>query len=87
MAIDYLEKSEILKALGHPVRLKIVTGLLNHECNVNKIVRVLKLPQSTISQHLAMLRHRGIVQIRKDGVRTCYKVADARIKNILEALK
>ncbi|HPJ71838.1 MAG TPA: metalloregulator ArsR/SmtB family transcription factor, partial [bacterium] len=49
---------ELLKALGHPVRLKIVDGLMSHSCNVGEIVDGLGLPQSTVSQHLAVLRTR-----------------------------
>lgn len=80
--------SELLKALGHPVRLKIVAGLLlKNECNVNKIVKALGLPQSTVSQHLALLKSRGIVQIRKEGVRICYRLADKRVEALLKALK
>jgi ArsR family transcriptional regulator, arsenate/arsenite/antimonite-responsive transcriptional repressor len=86
MLIDYAKESGLLKALGHPVRLKIVSGLLNHECNVNKIVRALHLPQSTVSQHLGVLRARGIVEIRKEGLKSCYKVTDAKIAQLIKIL-
>lgn len=84
--MDYQKESELLKALAHPVRLRMVEGLLRHECNVNKIVYVLKLPQSTVSQHLAILKNRGIVAVRKDGVKTCYRVADKRVAQLLQTL-
>ena len=85
---NYEENSEILKALGHPVRLKIVMGLMNgHECNVNKIVENLQIPQSTVSQHLKVLKIRGIISFRKEGVRTCYRVINKHVLKILEALK
>jgi len=84
--MDYKGESELLKALGHPVRLRMVEGLLRHECNVNKIVHVLKLPQSTVSQHLAILKNRGIVTVRKDGVKTCYRVVDKRVAQLLQIL-
>ncbi|MCF7916654.1 MAG: metalloregulator ArsR/SmtB family transcription factor, partial [Candidatus Omnitrophica bacterium] len=61
--MDYQKTSQILKVLGHPVRLRITEGLIKHECNVGKIVKALGLPQSTISQHLALLRNTGIVAI------------------------
>ena len=86
MTIDYGKESELLKALGHPVRLKMVEGLLGRECNVNKMVKALGLPQSTVSQHLGILKNRGIVQIRKDGVKTCYRVVDARIAELMKIL-
>ncbi len=87
MPLDYEKESELLKALGHPIRLKIVGGLLSHECNVNKMVKVLGIPQSTVSQHLGILKSRGIVQIRKEGTKTCYRVKDARIGELLKILK
>jgi ArsR family transcriptional regulator, arsenate/arsenite/antimonite-responsive transcriptional repressor len=87
MPIEHEKDAELLKALGHPVRLKIVSGLLCHECNVNKMVKGLNLPQSTVSQHLGILKNRGIVRVRKEGVKTCYKVADPRVAGLLKILR
>ncbi len=83
---DYVKESELLKALAHPIRLRMVEGLMRHECNVNKIVKALGIPQSTASQHLAILRSRGIVQVRKEGVRTCYRVLDKKVADLIHAL-
>jgi len=87
MGINYEKDSKLLKALGHPIRLRIVKGLLNRECNVNKMVKALKLPQSTVSQHLGVLKNTGIVQIRKDGVRICYRIDDTRIVGLIKILE
>ena len=84
--LNYEKDSELLKALAHPVRLRMVEGLLNRECHVDKIVKALNLPQSTVSQHLSVLKNRGIVQIRKEGVKTCYRVADRKIAPLLKIL-
>lgn len=85
--LDYTKESEILKALGHPVRLKIVDGLLSKdECNVKKMVKALGLPQSTISQHLQILKSHGILQTRKDGTKSCYRIMDKRIRSLIEIL-
>ena len=86
MISDYVKESGILKALAHPVRLRMVEGLSSHECNVDKIVNALKIPQSTASQHLAVLRNRGIVQLRKEGVKTCYRVVDPKVIKLLKLL-
>ena len=85
--MDHEKESEILKALGHPIRLRMVEGLMNNECNVNKIMDVLNIPQSTASQHLTKLKSVGILVARKEGVRTCYKVADKKVREIMEILK
>lgn len=84
---DHIRKSGLLKALAHPVRLRIAEGLTHCECNVDKMVKTLGLPQSTVSQHLTVLKNGGILAMRKDGIRTCYCVSDARIKKLLRALR
>jgi len=83
----YAEFSEVFKALGHPARLKIVEGLIRHPCHVNEIVEGLGLPQSTVSQHLGILRSRGIIIPRKEGVKTCYLVTDERVRSIIKCLE
>ena len=85
--MDFNETSGVLKALGHPVRLEIVHNLMKDECSVNNIVKRLGLPQSTISQHLRILQDRGIITPRKEGVTTCYRVVDARVREIINILK
>ncbi len=50
------------------------------------MVEKLGLPQSTVSQQLSILRSRGIIAPEKDGVRTCYRVVDARVHEIIRAL-
>jgi ArsR family transcriptional regulator len=78
--------SELLKVIAHPVRFKICSGLLRHDCHVGKMVAGLGLPQSTVSQHLAVLRARGIVAGRRKGKKTCYQVIDPRVKKICAVL-
>jgi ArsR family transcriptional regulator len=85
--MDFQRNSQMLKVLGHPTRLKIVVGLIRHgECNVNLIVEELKLPQSTVSQHLGDLKGQGIIESRKEGVKTCYRVVDQRVFDIIKIL-
>ena len=87
MTLSYEETSDILKALAHPARLKIVTGLLKDECNVAQIQKALGLPQSTISQHLRILKNAGIIKGRREGTKTCYRVIDERVRKIVEVIK
>ena len=86
MSIDYLKDGNLLKVIGHPVRLRILKGLIKHECNVSRIVSSLKIPQSTVSQHLGILRARQIIRPRKEGVRTCYSVVDDKVRRIIAAI-
>jgi DNA-binding transcriptional ArsR family regulator len=71
---DFTEESEVLKVLGHPIRLKIVAGLCTKECNVKFIWECLGLPQATVSQHLALLKNKGIIEGKRDGVEVHYSV-------------
>ena len=87
MAVNYEKLSETLKALAHPARLKMVVGILKDECNVAKIQKVLGLPQSTISQHLRVLKNAGIIKGRKEGTKTCYRVVDVRVREIAQIIK
>jgi len=87
VAVNYEKVSETLKALAHPARLKIVVGLIKDECNVAKIQKVLGLPQSTISQHLKVLKNAGIIKGRREGTKTCYRVIDERVRKIVEIIR
>lgn len=81
----YERKADILKTLGHPVRLCIVNGLLTKSCNVTGIQECLGLPQSTISQHLAVLKARGIVKGERKGLEIIYSVVDEDVKRLIKA--
>lgn len=86
--MDIERSSEILKAIGHPARLKILFGLSSgRECNVNEMVSHLKIPQSTASQHLGILRSRGIIGARKEGVKVCYSIKEPMVQSIIDILK
>ena len=64
---------KMLKALGNPVRFQIVEFLARHQtCITNDIVRNTLLAQSTISQHLKVLREAGLIHGEIEGPATCY---------------
>ena len=84
--INLDREAEILKVLGHPVRLKIVAGLMSQSCNVKKIWECLELPQATVSQHLALLKNKGIIVGKRDGVEVFYQVTSTEARNIVESL-
>lgn len=82
----YEDAAEILKAIAHPVRLCIVKGLLGKECNVSHMQECLKLPQSTVSQHIGILRSKGIIQGERNGLEITYRVVNEDVKKIINAL-
>jgi len=77
---EYLSASRIFKALGHPLRVKIVCGLLREPCTQTHISSSLGLPQSTVAQHLSVLRREGIVRGDRDrGAEVVLRVIDPRV--------
>jgi ArsR family transcriptional regulator len=67
------ELAEFAKALAHPARIAILKVLAEHnECICGKIVAVLPLAQSTVSQHLKELKNAGLINGTVDGPRSCY---------------
>ena len=61
------------KALGHPARFSILRQLLREDrCICGRIVEVLPLAQSTVSQHLKVLKEAGLISGEVEGPRTCY---------------
>jgi len=77
------DEAEVLKVLGHPIRLKIVAGLCTKECNVKHIWECLGLPQATVSQHLALLKSKGIIEGKRDGVEVRYAVVHPLARKII----
>jgi ArsR family transcriptional regulator len=79
-------EAEIFKVIGHPIRLKIVAGLCTKECNVKHIWECLGLPQATVSQHLALLKNKGIIDGRREGVEVHYTVIHPLVKKLIKIL-
>jgi ArsR family transcriptional regulator len=73
LVIEAMQMARIFKALGHPARLQIVRHLLRiDECICGDIVQQLPLAQSTVSQHLKVLKQAGLIQGKLSGPKTCY---------------
>ncbi|TCK03908.1 ArsR/SmtB family transcription factor [Phorcysia thermohydrogeniphila] len=78
--------AEVLKALGHPTRVKIIKFLADGEKCVKEIWQELGIPQPTVSQHINILKSAGIISFRKDGVKTCYRVEEPKAVEIIKLL-
>jgi ArsR family transcriptional regulator, arsenate/arsenite/antimonite-responsive transcriptional repressor len=77
------ELARYAKALGHPARVKILRFLMERdECMAGAIVGELPLAQSTVSQHLKVLREAGLIHGEVDGTRICYCADPARIERL-----
>jgi len=78
--------AEILTALAHPLRLKILEKLRSGACCVCKIIPYVGGEQSNVSHHLAILRKAGIVHSEKKGLEVWYEVTDEKVYRILDLL-
>jgi ArsR family transcriptional regulator len=67
-------KSEVFKAMGHPIRLGIIEFLRNDEKCVCEIVEYMGTGMSNISKHLAILKKAGILEDRRDGLKMMYRL-------------
>lgn len=76
------ELVDALKALAHPVRLRIVQTLAGTERNVGEIDEAADIGQPTLSQQLAVLRNAGLVKTRKDAKLVYYRLNDDRLAQV-----
>lgn len=84
---EYYElHASICKGLADPKRLLILDALRDEERSVSEICDISELPQSNVSQHLAVLREKGLVVTRREGQRIYYAVASAKINQALDLL-
>jgi ArsR family transcriptional regulator len=84
---DIERASRSLKAMSHPLRLKILCTLGDQEISVQDIVELVGTSQSNISQHLAILRDKGILASRKDANRVYYRVGDGRTLRLISMMR
>jgi ArsR family transcriptional regulator len=80
-------RAELLRAIAHPERLRILEELTKGVKCVRDIEDFLQINQSNISQHLSILRHLGVIDYYVDGRLRCYFLRDPVIPDILEVLK
>ncbi|MCG8453855.1 MAG: metalloregulator ArsR/SmtB family transcription factor [Spirochaetales bacterium] len=77
------EYARKLKVCGHPLRLKILCLIEKQDSCVSDLWQCLEQPQPVISQHLAVLKDKGIVDSTTDGNRRIYHIADEFIQGVL----
>jgi ArsR family transcriptional regulator, arsenate/arsenite/antimonite-responsive transcriptional repressor len=77
------ELAQLAAALGHPARVRILRFLLEQrECFAGAIVEHLPLAQSTVSQHLKVLREAGLIRGEVDGLHICYCADEGRLRQV-----
>jgi ArsR family transcriptional regulator, virulence genes transcriptional regulator len=75
----YKLKAELCKTFADPNRLIIIAELRTGSKTVSQLQEVLGISQPVVSRHLALLRERGIVEARRDGLNIIYSLADPKI--------
>jgi DNA-binding transcriptional ArsR family regulator len=78
--------SDLLKLLGHPDRLMVLCQLKFGEQSVGQLSRNLGVKQSPLSQHLARMRHEGVVTSRRDAQTMYYSITDPKIAQVISVL-
>lgn len=77
------EFADVMRALGHPVRLSILRILAEkaaNDCCCTDVTECLPLAQSTVSQHIKVLLDAGLVERSPKGTRNCYSLNSARLE-------
>jgi len=72
-------QSEICKTLASPKRLEIISTLKDGEKTVGELVEILGVPKANVSQHLAVMRLKGILRSRREGVNIYYQIANPKV--------
>jgi ArsR family transcriptional regulator len=82
-----MQASLAMKAIAHPLRLKVLCVLGDGELSVQEIVDNVGTTQSNISQHLAILRSKGVLTTRKDANRVYYRIGDPRTLKLVVMMR
>jgi len=77
--------AEVIKALSHPVRLRLVEALASGEKGVAALAPACDAGQCAMSRHLALLVHVGIVQERREGRRSLYRLGHGSVLGCIES--
>ncbi len=84
---DILRASMSIKAIAHPLRLKILCVLAEKELSVWSIVDCIGSSQSNISQHLGILKNQGVLVSRKDANKVLYRIGDSRTLKLVSLMR
>lgn len=79
--------ARVCKAIADPKRLLIINELRDQELSVGDLCEALDVSQSNVSQHLAILRERGVVSTRRDGTRVLYTLRGKKVLQAVDLLR
>jgi DNA-binding transcriptional ArsR family regulator len=82
---QYRQSANLLRAIAHPARLRLLNALRGGEECVCHLTALLHQRQAYTSQHLTFLRQAGLIEDRKDGLRVYYRIRDPRVFDVVDA--
>jgi ArsR family transcriptional regulator, virulence genes transcriptional regulator len=80
-------QAEICKTLTNPKRIEILNALKTDEKTVSELVKALGASKANVSQHLAVMRHKGILTTRREGVNIYYRVTNTKVIDACTLMK
>lgn len=83
----YELQAEICQALANPKRLEIISLLENGELSAGEIVKAMGLPEPNVSQHLSVMRQKGIIVSRREGTSIFYRLSSTKIIEACSTMK
>src|SRR3990172_962648 len=83
----YEMQAEVCKTLTNPKRIEILNTLQTEEKTVTELVNALGVSKANVSQHLAVMRHKGILATRRVGVNIYYRVANPKVIDACTLMK
>jgi DNA-binding transcriptional ArsR family regulator len=83
----YRHHAEICSAIANPKRLKIINTLREKELSAAELLSILKIPKANLSQHMTILRQKGIVAARREGNTIYYRLARPKILKAFDLMR
>lgn len=77
----------ICSMFSNPKRLEVIDLLRDGEKSVNELSRLMEIPQANLSQHLTLMRQRGILETRREGVNIYYSVSNPKVLKAFEIMR
>ena len=79
--------AEICKTLANPKRIEIINTLRDKEMSVSELLAKIKLKKANLSQHLSLMRAKGIVKTRRDGTSIYYRIANPKVGKACDIMR
>jgi len=84
---DWIRVARTLKAVAHPLRLRIIDCLESGERSVGEIVEAIGAKPAVTSQQLGLMRDRGVLEARREGTHVYYRIANRHVVNVIHCVR